>query len=65
LATSTAFGAPGLILPIRRMRRSEAITDIIPEIGASQKTFGESFELIVNEINAVKDCNVINMVKKP
>jgi hypothetical protein len=36
LATSTAFGAPGLILPILRMSKSEEITDIAPAIGASQ-----------------------------
>jgi hypothetical protein len=47
------------------MSKSEAITDIAPAIGASQNIKGEFFGLIVNEINAVKDCRVINMVKEP
>jgi hypothetical protein len=47
------------------MSKSEAITDIAPAIGASQNTKGEFFGLIANEVNAVKDCKGINMVKEP
>jgi hypothetical protein len=59
LATSTAFGAPGLILPILRMSKSEAITAITPDIGASQNTIGEL------TINVAKACKGMNMFNKP
>jgi hypothetical protein len=47
------------------MSKSEEITDITPAIGASQNMKGEFFGLIINEVNAVKDCRGINMVKEP
>jgi len=43
-------------LPILRMSKSEETIAIMPAVGASQNTIGES------NVNEVNDCNVTNML---